>query len=251
MEKETKKVVVKVEPKDGQQSIEVNLREGKAQNILDVKAPLKIELKGVLGAPFEYLKKRLKGTNQFTESRCHLLVDRSKISILLVVNETDEYNKATVSGILEEHPKYKEFGINQGKKWDPNTLGQFLKMNRAFFPDKEKNMQLVTELKNFTGRVDSIVEKQKSEKGDFKDNYSGTVYSNLPESFSVQIPIFKGMGREIIDVEFYASIDGRTVTLELVSPGANQFLEEFRDKVIDEQIEQFAAFAPEIVIIEQ
>ena len=207
MSDETKKVVVKVEPKEGQQTTEVVIREGKAQNILDVKAPLKVDLKGVLGAPFEYLKKRF-STDQFPLNRCHLLVDRARISIQLVVNETDEYNKATVSGILEEHPKYKEFGINQGKKWEPNALGQFLKMNRAFFLDKDKNMQLVTELKNFIARVDSLIERQKSEKGDFKDNYSGTVSSNLPDSFSVSIPIFKGMGREVIDVEFYATVDG-------------------------------------------
>ena len=50
-------------------------------------------------------------------------------------------------------------------------------MNRAFFPDKTANMKLVTELKNFEATVNSKVEKQKSEKGDFKDNYSGVVMS--------------------------------------------------------------------------
>ena len=83
-------------------------------------------------------------------------------------------------------------------------------------------MKLVTELKNFEATVNSKVEKQKSEKGDFKDNYSGVVMSNLPEAFTLQIPIFKGMPAETIEVEFYASVNGRDVTLQLVSPGACQ-----------------------------
>ena len=60
-------------------------------------------------------------------------------------------------------------------------------MNRAFFPDKTANMKLVTELKNFEATVNSKVEKQKSEKGDFKDNYSGVVMSNLPEAFTLSL----------------------------------------------------------------
>jgi len=246
---ENKKVVVNLS--EGATGAEIILREGPAIKLLDPKAPVKINLNGVIGSPVEFLTKRLSEEDQINPKRCHVIVDRTNIKITLVTNENDEYNRGQVVGILEEHPKFKEFGINAKKNWEPNELGQFFKMNRAFFPDKTANMKLVTELKNFEATVNSKVEKQKSEKGDFKDNYSGVVMSNLPEAFSLQIPIFKGVVPDNIDVEFYASVDGRDVFLQLFSPGACQLLEDLRNKVIDEQIAQIKELSPEIAIIEQ
>lgn len=246
---ENKKVVVNLP--EGTTQAEVTIREGAALKVLDPKAPVKVNLRGVIGAPVEFLTKRLSEEDQINPKRCHVIVDRANITITLVTSENDDYQRGQIVGVLEEHPKFKEFGINAKKNWEPNELGQFFKMNRAFFPDKEKNMKLVSELKNFEATVNSKIEKQKSEKGDFKDNYSGVVLSNLPEAFSLRIPIFKGVEAEIIDVEFYASVDGRDVALQLYSPGACQLLEELRDKVIDEQIAQIRDLSPEIAIIEQ
>jgi len=235
---------------------EVIVREVSEVNELKIKAPVRIGLIGTIGAPAEFLLRRMDCVNddssaQLDARRQHVIVDREKVSIELIINEDDEYNRGSVVGRLEAHPKFKEFGINAEKNWAPNQLGQFLKMNRAFFPDKEKNMMLVTELKNFVAKVNTLIEKQKSDKGDFKDNYSGTVSSNLPDSFSVNIPLFKGVQAELIEVEFYAETSGSEVWLQLVSPGANQLFEEMRDRVIDDEIKNIREIAPTIVIIEK
>ena len=230
---------------------ELTMREGAAMKLLDPKPPVKIDLAGVIGAPVEFLSKRVSAADQINPKRCHVLVDREKVSITLITAENDEYETGKVVGKLSQHPKFAEFGINSGKGWEPNELGQFFKMNRAFFPDKAANMKLVTDLKNFEANVATKIEWQKSEKGDFKDNYSGVVMSNLPEAFTLQIPIFKGMPAETIEVEFYASVNGRDVTLQLVSPGACQLLEDLRDRIIDVQVARIRELSPEIAIIEQ
>lgn len=77
------------------------------------------------------------------------------------------------------------------------------------------------------------------------------VVVNLPEAFTVKIPIFKGTPAELLEVEIYANVDGRDVTLSLVSPSALQILEEQRDKVIDEQVRLIRQLCPGIVIIEK
>jgi hypothetical protein len=169
----------------------------------------------------------------------------------LVISENDDYYRGVVIGKLEQHPKFKEFGINAGKNWDPNELGQFCKMNRAFFLDRSENMKLVSDLKNFEAKVATEIKKQKSDNGDFADNYSGVVTSNLPGLFKLKIPLFKGREAEELEVEFYASINGRTVALQLYSPGAMQALEDLRDVVIDEQIDKIKELTPDIAIIEQ
>lgn len=244
---DNKKIVVNLP----EGTTELTVREGEAAKVLDPKPPVKIAITGVIGTPAEFLSKRVSEADQINPKRCHVLVDRERVSIILITDENDEYTTGKVAGILSQHPKFTQFGINMGKGWEPNELGQFLKMNRAFFPDKATNMKLVTDLKNFEANVATKIEKQKSEKGDFKDNYSGVVFSNLPEAFAVQIPIFKGMPAETIEVEFHASVNGREVILQLISPGACQLLEDMRDRIIDEQIDRIKELSPEIAIIEQ
>ena len=148
------------------------------------------------------------------------------------------------------HPKFEEFGINTGKVWTPAELGMFFKMNRAFFPDKAANMKLVSELMNFTATVNNKIERQVKENGSNTDNFSQVVNSNLPEKFTIQVPLFRGTPAETIEVETFAKINGREVAFILLSPGANQIVEEIRDKVLDEQINQISTVAPDIVIIE-
>lgn len=244
---EDKKIVVNV----AEGTKEIIIREGDAEKVLDPKAPIRVDLSGVIGAPVEFLKRRLSEEDQINQKRCHVLVSRESLKITFVTSEHDEYHRGKVVGILQQHPKFVEFGINSGKSWEPTILAQFFKMNRAFFADKAENMDLVTKLKNYEATIEAKVEKQKEESGSTKDNYSQVVNSNLPGAFQLHIPLFKGREAETIEVEFYASVNGRTVALQLYSPGACQALEDLRDKVIDEQIEQIRDLAPDIAIIEQ
>lgn len=228
---------------------EVILREGAAIQELEPKAPIKTAISGVIAVPVEYLRKRVKA-NQFKQERSHLIVNREKIKISLIINEDDQYTRGQVDGTLEFHPKFIEFGINTGKVWTPTELGLFFKMNRAFFPDKATNMKLVTDLTQFSATVNNKIERSARESGDRTDNFVQVVNSNLPTSFTLSIPIFKGMPSETLEVETFAKVDGREVTFVLLSPGANQTLEDIRDEAINKELELVREIAPEIAIIE-
>lgn len=248
---------------EGKERVELVILEGKPLEQLPIKAPIKTDLSGTLGAPVEFLSRRFEHSkfantsiaddifNHFDHTRCHVIVDREKVSITLTIDEHDEYKRGVVVGTLEIHPKFKEFGINSGRIWDPNELGQFMKMNRAFFADREKNMVLVSQLKNFEAKVDTLIERQKEDGGSFKDNYSGVVSSNLPDTFSLSIPVFKGYKKEHIDVEFYATVSGRDISLQLIAPSAVELFETIRDEVIDNEIVKIREIAPNMVIIEK
>jgi len=247
MEVENKKVVVNLP--EGTPCAEVTVREGQAIKLLDPKPPVKTNISGTIGVPCEYLLKRV-DSGQFEQNRSHLIVDREEIELTLIINEDNEYWRGTIKGKLDLHPKFVEFGINTEKVWNPITLGMFFKMNRAFFPDKSVNMKLVTDLMNFSATVNQKVQLSVKENGSQTDNFSQVVNSNLPGSFILTIPIFKGMKSETLEVETFAKINGREVAFILISPGANQTLEEIRDKVIDEQLMKIREIAPDIAIIE-
>lgn len=245
---ENKKVVLKLYEAGVN---EVVIREGAAPKVLDPKAPVKIDLSGVIGAPVEFLSKRISEPNQIDPKRCHVLVNREKLTVQLVTAEDDEYLRGTVTGSLSLHPKFEEFGINQGKTWEPSGLGQFFKMNRSFFANREENMKLVTDLKNFSATVNSNMDRHTKENGSMKVSYGQVVNSNLPEAFALNIPIFKGAKAVVLQVECYATLDGSDVFLQLFSPAANQLIEEMRDEVIDAQIEAIQQLSLDIAIIEQ
>lgn len=235
----------------GMAKAEIVIREVPTVNELPVKPPKQIKIIGVINSVTEFLMKRSDQPDQIDQKRCHILVDRENISILLRINEHDEYNSGEVIGVLLKHPKFEEFGINSSKVWTPSALGLFFKMNRSFFKSKEENMTLVAELMNFKAKVDSSIERSLKESGDKTDNFSQVVNSNLPKSFILKVPIFKGKPAEEIEVETFAQINGREVSFVLLSPGAQAAEEEIRDKEIDAQLKEIRDICPNIAIIEK
>ena len=226
--------------------IEVVLREGNAPVALDPKEPKRVTITGTIDAPFRWLEKRVELISQ---KKTHIIVNRDKMGMALTIDETDYY-QTEIGGVLLPSKEMQDFGINTEKRWEPIKLSQFFKMHRAFFKDKSENMTLVSTLKNFKAKVNQDIERSKEENGSRTDNYSQVVDSNLPKSFKLNIPLFKGFYSEEIEVEIYADVDGRDVSLSLVSAGANEAIEEYKNKVIDEQIEVIRGIAPDIVIIE-
>ena len=226
--------------------IEIILREGKAAEQLPNREPINVEINGTIDTPLRWLEKKVELIDQ---KKAYISVSRDDMSIALVDKENDYYSN-NIAGWLEASKEMKAFGINADKRWEPIKLSQFFKMHRAFFKDKTENMTLVSTLKNFKARVAQDIERSKEENGSKTDNYSQVVDSNLPKSFKLNIPLFKGFACEEIEVEIYADVDGRDVSLSLVSAGANETIEEYKNRVIDEQIEAIKVVAPDIAIIE-
>ena len=236
-----------VVPKDyNGKPIEVVLREGEAPVALDPKEQERVVINGTIDAPLRWLEKRVELINQ---KSTNIIVNRDKMGIALTIDETNYY-QTEIKCILQASKEMQEFGINTDKKWEPIKLSQFFKMHRAFFKDKSENMILVSTLKNFKAKVNQDIERSKEENGSKVDSYSQVVDSNLPKSFKLNIPLFKGFACEEIEVEIYADVDGRDVSLSLVSAGANEAIEEYKNKVIDEQLDAIRQIAPDIVIIE-
>lgn len=226
--------------------IEVVLREGEAPVALDPKEPERVVINGTIDAPLRWLEKRVELINQ---KATNIIVNRDKMGMALTIDETSYY-QTEINGILQASKEMQEFGINVEKKWEPIKLSKFIKMHRAFFTDKSQNMMLVSTLKNFKAKVNQDIERSKEENGSKVDNYSQVVDSNLPKSFKLNIPLFKGFACEEIEVEIYADVDGRDVSLSLVSAGANEAIEECKNKVIDVQLDAIRQIAPDIVIVE-
>lgn len=230
---------------------EVVIREVSEVNELPVLEPEKVNINGTIGSIFSFLEKRWGCDGQIDHEHTHIIVDRDNLSMTLVANETDARNKMVVAGKLQLSRQFLAFHINDGVAWEPIALSQFIKMNRTYFADRDTNMKLVSVFKNFKAKVNTDYERYRKENGSFTDNYSQIVDSNMPGRFSVVLPIFKGTAAKTIEIETYATIDGHDVTVQLMSPSAQQVVDETLDAIIDEQIAAIKEIAPEIPFIEK
>jgi hypothetical protein len=221
---------------------EVILREGQAQII---KEPEIIFIEGILNSPLKWLQKRAK---TITELEAYILVDRNALNIHLVTDEVNFY-RTEVKGKLELHPKFLLFGINGGVYITAFAMAELIKMNRSFFDNHTTAMELVTALKNFKATVNKEIEKADNSRGDKKILIDQVVKSNIPETFVLKLPIFKGEPKHDIEVEVYFNPDDLTCTL--ISPQANDKLEETRDSAIDNVLKEIKAITNDIAIIEK
>lgn len=204
-----------------------------------------VDLAGILDTPARWLEKR---QTKHDSLSAHIIVDREKMSIQLITEERD-YFKNKVKGSLEFHPIFLKFGINSDKYISSFEMADLIKMNRYYFESKSDAMQLVSTLKNFKAKVDSDIEKANDNKGNVKAILQQTVTSNMPDSFKMKLPIFKGQKAITIEVEVYIRADDFACTL--ISPEANEETETLRDIAINEQIDNIKKLTPEIVIIEK
>ena len=244
MTKENQPIVVNLP--EGQNTL--TLLQGQAPAQLDQKAPIKFEASGTIEAPLRFLEKRVGDIDQH---KAHIFVDRDNLGIMLVFNEDDAYKQGKVGGIIRMSKIFLSFGINSDKQWEPEQLGQFLKLNRTYFVSREENMKVVNALKTFDAKVNQTVQRETKENGNKAFSFRQAVDSNIPESFKLRLPVLSG-GRPVeIEVETYASIDGAHVTVALQSPGANDIVEDIRQNYITDMVVNLHEVAPEIVIIEQ
>lgn len=244
----------------GLKSQEIIWREGEAVKLLAPKEPKILTITGILNTPEKWLEKRVNSTIiegvvlQSSEhgsvpfQYCHIVVDRDKLNIVLHISEQDHYG-AKITGKMELHPSFIKFGINSGTYRTPFEMADLIKMNRSFFENTTVAMNLVTELKNFKGKVNKALEASDNNRGDKKVVIDQVVQTNIPDTFKINVPIFKGEKKSTLSVEVY--INSEDLTCTLVSPEANDIVERLRDTAIDEVLKNIEAIAPKITVIEQ
>lgn len=226
----------------GNGQLEVIIREGDA---LELKEPVKVDIGGNIDSPARWLEARQE-LKQIT-NKCHVLVNREQLQIELQVNENVYYGTCIV-GKMELSEAFRKFHINDDYSFTLKELAMLFKMNRSFFETRQKAMELVGLLQNFKGKVNKDLESSDDNRGNKKLSLNQAVESNLPEAFTLHLPIFKGM--ESADVVCEVYIDPDDWSCQLVSPDANDLVEKYRNEEIDKVLERIQQAMPGVAIIE-
>lgn len=229
---------------------EMNIEDGKDIVIrfgdaLPLKEPKYVSIHGTIDAPARWVEKR---KDDIVSADAHVLVDRNRMTITLNTDENSAYMDQIV-GTLTLSTEMQEFGINTGEYMSCFDMADRIKQLRTYFETQQEAMKLVTELRNFKAKIDKELELSDDKRGNQTIMRAQTVESNLPKSFKVNMPIFKGTEKRTFEVE--VEINPNDLSCTLVSPDAHDIVVHERDSQMDGVLVRIAEAAPNIVIIEQ
>ena len=229
---------------------EMNIEDGKDIVIrfgdaLPLQEPKYVSIHGTIDAPARWVEKR---KDDIVSADAHVLVDRDRMTITLNTDENSAYMDQIV-GTLTLSTEMQEFGINTGEYMSCFDMADRIKQLRTYFETQQEAMKLVTELRNFKAKVDKELELSDDKRGNQKILRAQTVESNLPKSFNVNMPIFKGTEKRTFEVE--VEINPNDLSCTLVSPDAHDIVVQERDNQMDAVLGRIGDAAPNIVIIEQ
>lgn len=221
---------------------------------LDEKPMGNIAISGTIESVSTFLSKRIRkedvenGINEVFPGHAHILINREDMQIRLIFNEVSELGSDSVTGQLTFTKQFKDWGINAGTEWSHDKFAEFCKMNRSSFYDPQDAMKLFSELKNIRIKTDTAFLNKNDNRGNIKSLVAQDVIdSNIPHTFVLGLPIFKGQPKRRFEVEVYVSPSTFTVTL--VSPEINDYIIQHRDEIIDAEIDKIEAISSDIPII--
>jgi hypothetical protein len=196
-----------------QKEVTITHLEGKA---LELKHPVAIAINGNIQAVSAFLEKRYAGSNfgkklqAVDRELAIVIVNDDAMTIDLFLDKQDCYG-THIKASLEESSELKGFGITNEHKFSKAELVKFLRQNRRFFHSKDVydtvlkgymmlDMSVVTSIKNnndLRGNVDIEFKKH-------------VIAQNIPESFDLKIPIFKGQREEVFRVDICFDVSEAT-----------------------------------------
>lgn len=218
---------------------ELVVRQGEA---MPVKEPIRVSVVANIDAVSRYLSKR-----SIEIDKCFIKVYRDDSRLSLIIDEHSPYSD-NIEASLEVSKEVKMFSLNTGKLFTPFELADFIRMNRSYFQKSDEAAKLVMSLRNFKAKVNKEIENSNDNRGNRDIIKRQAVDSNLPESFKMEIPIFKGLDKCVVEVE--VDIDADSLNCSLVSPMANELMQTLTNELIDEEIKAIIKIQPDLLILE-
>jgi len=215
---------------------------GEAEKVFHDKA---IEVKdGSINSAFEYLSKKVVDDEKIQHSKLEFCYSKLYINLLY---DGRQRNPDVIQGTLKLHPDLEKFNINSGKSYSTFDLADFIKMNRHYFENKEYAMKLVSELRNFEGKVNRDLEAKTDDRGNKRALINQVVESNIPTGFFLELPVFVGEASKRLEVEINITA---SFECSLISPDLKEFIDVESKVILDEQLVKIKELHPELKVFE-
>jgi len=234
----------KVEVKVEEGVKELVIREGQALPLANTP---NLNIAGVINAPSEFIKAR---NADFKINKSNCQVNRNARRIDLYLNEDSPFGTYHISGHIYLGNKFKALGINDSEvSYTPRDLAKKLKMLRSIFDSRTEHAAVINSLRDIKAKLKQDLDAKDDNRGNLSASFEQTLESNIPEKFTINIPLIEGQKPTKFDVHIF--IEGSSyndLRCYLESVDAADMIEESVEKLIDAEVKIIKEYA---VVIEQ
>lgn len=217
---------------------EIVFREGEA---LPPVAPKKIVISGDIKTVSSFIEKRkpatiIAGAQTITPERALVTVDKANLSIKLELDAENEYG-TEVTAKLSFTPELEQFCINKNRLFNREELIKLIRFNKIWFADAEAHDKLLKAYQAFTATINANIGKTSDTRGNVENAYKKTVETNVPDSFVLNIPIFKGMDKRWFRVEIAIDSTDASTKFWFESIELNDIIQIESEAILNKELE--------------
>lgn len=225
------------------------IRQGDAPKQLDAIKPNKVHIEGTISAPSDFYKKR---KDLHDPNKCHILFDKLKGTIILVVDENFAESNYKITGKVIENPELDPFCINEanscgGGMFQVKELMEVLKFNRIHFKDAAENAKIVTSLRNFKAKAEQTFTDANDNRGNSDKQKITKLETELAESFILEMAVHKGGEKKTFKVDILCKATSTAVEVYLESVELHDLKQKSMIEILGAELKEFEG----IVCIEQ
>lgn len=236
---------------NGPQGTSLTILEGK---VLEPKHPIQIKIAGHITAPAEFLKKRFRNLLDSAPSANNghilqkvdiaaavLIVDEDAMSITLRLDPEHPFG-TEITGQLQFTNYLDSFHVNTGKQFTRPELTKLLRFSKELFRDEDKYEELLKAYQVFDFKALIEAAQQDDTRGNKSSSFVKKLTTNLPESFVLRLPIFKGQLPEEFRVEIGIDTTEQTARFNFESPELSALIDQRKIEIFEEQLKEFQDF---------
>lgn len=188
------------------------------------------------------MEEKIKYNLQFIHPDVTIIeIDKQAMTISLKVDPQFPYG-GTVTGKLEESDELKPFFINKNKEFKKEELVKLLRFSRRFFPDPEKYALLLKEYQVFSAKAYLEMKQEEDLRGNSTRNQTKRVETTLPTEFTMEMPIFKGQGKEKFRIEICLDVTDAGARFWFESVELAEIIDMRVEEIFSEQLKEFTDF---------
>jgi hypothetical protein len=236
---------------------ELVVREGKA---LELREPLVITIAGDIYTVKNYVEKRYLKSDpltpeqreaikepdynlqQFYKDTAVVTFDKSNLSISLHVSPQHFYGPKVV-GKMEMSDEIKPFYINTDKMFNREQLVKLIRFNKRFFSDAATHESVLSAFQNLSLTGNTDLKQASDTRGNKAAAFSKSLNtSNIPTTFYLFMPIYKGMAAVKFLVEICLDSSDASIGFWFESVELKEVQDKTVDTIFEEQKKEFADF---------
>lgn len=230
---------------NGPQGSVLTIREGKA---LEEKHPERLILAGRIESVRQFLDARrattlASGSLQYVDKdKAVIIVNEEALTITLKVDPNNPFS-TEITGQMQHNADLAGFQINKEHKFSRESLVKLLTFSRRFFNDAVEWENILNAVRRLKVSSTSDISQDTDSRGNKEMIFKKSVDSaNIPNSFTLLIPIFKGQIPRKFSVDLCLEVTDAGVKFYLESVELVELTEQDRKDIINKELASYTDY---------